>query len=65
MVRNEDEEDLTEVVWTCYEERQRVCKKKDDGNGVTRKEEKREIKEKTFRCCEKRYGGSWCKGDKC
>ena len=27
------------------------------------KREKREIKEKIFRCCERRYGGSWCKGD--
>ena len=27
--------------------------------------EKRETKEKTFRCCERRYGGSWCKGDGC
>ena len=40
-----------------YEERSRVCRKKDDGNGVTGKEEKREIKEKIFRCS-KRYGGS-------
>ena len=35
-----------EMVWTCHEERQRVCRKKDDGNGVTGKEEKRETKEK-------------------
>ena len=40
-----------------------VCRKKDDGNGVTRKEEKRETKEKIFRCSKRRYGGSWCEGD--
>ena len=39
-VRNEDEGGQAEVVWTCYKERQRVCRKKDDRNGVTRKEEK-------------------------
>ena len=54
---------LKRVVWTCHEERPRVCRKKDDGNAVTRKEEKRETKEKIFRCSERRYGGSWCKGD--
>ena len=43
--------------------RSRVCRKKDDGNGVTRKEEKRETKEKIFRCGKRRYGGSWCEGD--
>ena len=32
--------------------------KKDDGNGVTRKEETRKTKEKIFRCSERRYGGS-------
>ena len=26
-------------------------------------EEKRETKEKIFRCSERRYGGSWCEGD--
>ena len=41
----------------------RICRKKDDGNGVTRKEEKRETKEKIFRCGKRRYGGSWCEGD--
>ena len=46
-----------------YEERPRVCRKKDDGNGVTGKEKKRETKEKIFRCSERRYGGSWCEGD--
>ena len=28
------------MVWTCHKERLRVCRKKDDGNGVTGKEEK-------------------------
>ena len=63
-VRNEDEGGQAEVVWTCHEERPRVCRKKNDGNGVTGKEEKRETKEKIFRCSERRYGESWCKGDK-
>ena len=45
-VRNEDKGGKAEVVWTCHEERPRVCRKKDDGNGVTRKEKKRETKEK-------------------
>ena len=53
----------TEVVWTCHEERPRVCRKKDDRNGSTGKEEKRETKEKICRCCERRYGESWCEGD--
>ena len=35
------------------------------GNGVTGKEEKRETQEKIFRCSKRRYGGSWCKGDRC
>ena len=48
MVRNEDEGGQAEVVWTCHEERPRVCRKKDDGNGVTRKEEKRETKREDF-----------------
>ena len=34
---NEDEGGQAKVVWTCYEERPRVCKK-DDGNGVKGKE---------------------------
>ena len=63
MVRNEDEGGQAEVVWTCHEERPRVCRKKDDGNGVNRKEEKRETKEKIFRCGKRRYEGSWCEGD--
>ena len=54
-----------EVIWTCHEERPRVCRKKDDRNGVTGKEEKRETKEKIFRCSERRYGESWCEGDRC
>ena len=53
----------TEVVWTCHEERPRACRKKDDRNGSTGKEEKRETKEKICRCSERRYGGSWCEGD--
>ena len=44
--RNEDEGGQVEVVWTCHEEIPRVCRRKDDGNGVTGKEEKRETKEK-------------------
>ena len=32
---------------------------------LTGKEEKRETKEKIFRCSKRRYGGSWCKGDGC
>ena len=51
------------MVITCHEERPRVCRKKDDRNGVTRKKEKRETKEKIFRCGERRYGEGWCKGD--
>ena len=44
------------MIWTCNNKRTKVCKKKDDGNGVTRKEEKRETKMKIFRCWERRYG---------
>ena len=51
------------MVWTCHEERPKVCRKKDDGNGVTRKEVKRQNKEKIFRCGERRYGGSWRERD--
>ena len=43
----------------------RVRRKKDDENGVTEKEKKRETKEKIFGCSERRYGESWCKGDGC
>ena len=56
MVRSEDEGGQAEVAWTCHEERPRVRRKKGDGNGVTRKEEKREAEEKIFRCSERRYG---------
>ena len=56
MVRNKHEGGQAEVVWTCHEERPRVCRKKNDGNGVTGKEEKRETKEKIFRCSKRRYG---------
>ena len=42
----------------------RRCRKKNDGNGVTGKE-KRETKEKIFRCSKGRYEGSWCEGDGC
>ena len=37
-----------------------VCRKKGNGNGVTRKEEKREAKEKISGCSEEGYGASWC-----
>ena len=37
MVRNEDEGGQSVVVWTCHEEIPGVCRKKDDGNGVTGK----------------------------
>ena len=53
-----------EVVWICHEERPRVCRKKDDRNGVTGKEEKRETKEKIFKSSGRRYAGSWCEGDR-
>ena len=43
---------------------QEVCRKKDNGNGVTGKEEKRETKEKIFKSSERRYEESWCKGDR-
>ena len=44
------------MIWTCNNKGTKVCRKKDDGNGVTRKEEKRETKMKIFRCWERRYG---------
>ena len=47
MVRNEDEKRQAEVVWTCHEERPRVCRKKDDGNGVPAKR-KRGRKKRRF-----------------
>ena len=37
--------------------------KKSDGNGVIRKDEKREAKEKIFECSEGGCGGSWCDGE--
>ena len=49
-IRNEDEGGQAEMVWTCHKEIPEVHKKKDDGNGVTGKEEKREAKENIFRC---------------
>ena len=39
-----------------HEQRPGVCKKESDENGVTAKEEKREAKEKIFRCSEGGYG---------
>ena len=63
MVKNEDERGQAEVVWTCHEERPGVCRKKGNGNVVTRKEEKREAKEKISTSSEKKYGGSWCEGE--
>ena len=50
------------MVWTCHEERPRVCRKKVDGNEVTVKEEMRETEEKIFRCS-KGVWGSWCEGE--
>ena len=44
------------MVWTYHEERPRVCRKKNNGNGVTGKEEKRGTKKKIFRCSKRRYG---------
>ena len=35
------------MLWTGHEEKPRVCRKKDDRNGVTRKEEKRKTEEKS------------------
>ena len=50
-------------VWTCYEERPRVCRKKDHGNGVTGKEKKRETKKRFLDVVKEDMGGSWWKGD--
>ena len=47
------------MVWTCHEERPRICGKKDDRNGVAGKEEKRKTKEKIFGCGEGGYEGGW------
>ena len=53
-------EGQAEVVWTCHKERPGVCRNKGNGNGVTRKEEKRKAEEKIFRCSQGRYVKSWC-----
>ena len=42
----------------------RVCRKKNDENGVTGKEETREAKEKISGCSEGGYGGIWCEGER-
>ena len=42
--------------WYGHVHEERICRKKDDGNGSTGKELKRETKEKIFRCSERRYG---------
>ena len=52
---NEDEGGQAEVIWTCNDKRTKVCRKKDDRNGVIGKEEKRKTKD-IFKCCERRYG---------
>ena len=62
-IKNKDRGGQAEVVWTCYEERLGVCRKKGDGNEVTGKKEKRKTEEKILRRSEGRYGGSWCKGE--
>ena len=36
------------MVWTCHEETPRICRKKDDGNEVIGKEEKRERPKRKF-----------------
>ena len=51
------------MVWICHEEAKSI--QEDDRNVVTGKEEKRDTKEKIFRCSERRYGESWGKGDEC
>ena len=51
------------MVWTCHEEKPGVCRKKGDGNGVTRKEEKKEAEGKISTCSEGRYGKSLCEGN--
>ena len=52
------------MVWTCHKERLIECRKKDDRNGVTGKEEKRETKEKVSSRSKRRYGESWSKGER-
>ena len=56
-------EDQAEVIWTCHEERSEVCRKKGNGNGVTAKEEKREVEKKISGSIEGGYGESWCEGE--
>ena len=63
MVRNEDEGGQAEVVSTCHEETPGVCRKKSSGNGVTKKEEKRQAEEKISECGKRGYGKSWCEGE--
>ena len=59
-IKNEDERGQAEAARICHEEGPGVYKKEGDGNGVTRKEEKRKAEKKIFRCSEERYGRSWC-----
>ena len=61
--RNDDERGQADAVWTRYEERPGVCRKKGDGNGVTGKEKKREAEEKISGCSEGGYEGSCCEGE--
>ena len=44
------------MVWTCHEERPRICRKKDDGNGVTEKEERGRPKRKFLNVVKKDMG---------
>ena len=62
-VRNEEEGEQAKVVLTFHEKRLRVCRKKDDGNGVTGKEEMKEAEEKISGCSEGGYGESGCEGE--
>ena len=52
------------MVWTCLEERLRVCRKKDDGNAVTKKRRRGRPKRR-FLDVIKEDRGSWCKGEGC
>ena len=63
MIRNEDEGGQAEVVWTCHEERPRVFRKTMEMELLRKR--KRGRPEKIFNCSERRYRGSWCKGDRC
>ena len=51
------------MVWTCYEERPGVRRKKVNGNGVTGNKQKREAEGKISEYSKGGYGGSWCKGE--